>query len=88
MPNLKHDQTRFIRIPSLGIPEMRSSGTFYQTVTMERMTIRQNSSSLWLCVSSSMTVQSFIPIKWHEKKLSMKSFQIFASDHFKFKFLF
>ena len=27
--NLKHDQTRFIRIPSLNIPEMRPLGTFY-----------------------------------------------------------
>ena len=37
-----------------------------------------------LCIPSSMTVQSFIAIKWQEKKLSMiKIFKIFVSDHLK-----
>ena len=28
LPDLKHDQKRFIRIPSNNYPEMRSLGTF------------------------------------------------------------
>ena len=42
LPDLKHDQNRLIRIPSLNIPEIRPQGTFsqfYQTATMEMMTV-------------------------------------------------
>ena len=43
LPVLKHDQKRFIRIPSLNVPEMRPLGSFWsisQTVAMETMTVR------------------------------------------------
>ena len=48
LPALKDDQKRFIGIVSLNVTEMRPSGTFcqfYQTVTMETMTVRKISSS-------------------------------------------
>ena len=49
LPYLKHDKKPFIRIPSLNVAEMRPLGTFsqfFQTVTMERMTVRNISTSV------------------------------------------
>ena len=50
---------------------------------METTTVKEIS-ILVLAIPSSMTVQSFITIKWQEKKLSMiKIFKFFVSDHLK-----
>ena len=49
LPYLKHDKKRFIRIPSLSVPEMRHLGTFLSilsTVTMETMAVTKISTSV------------------------------------------
>ena len=33
LPDVKHDQKSFIRIPSLNVPEMRPLGTFYSILS-------------------------------------------------------
>ena len=83
---VKHNQKRFIRIFSLNVPEIRSSALFsqfYQTVTMETMTIiKILTSVLAIYFQSSIPVQRFITIKWQGKKLLMiKVFTFFLPDH-------
>ena len=84
LPDLKHDQKRFICIPSLNVPEMRPSGTFssvssngYQGNDDRKKNCDFSSGHVF---PSSMSVQSFITIKGQEKKLSMiKIFKFFVS---------
>ena len=85
LPYFKHDQKRFIRIPSSNVPEMTEVfmhilvNFISRRVTMETMNFDFSFGSVF---PSSMTVQSFITFKLQEKKLSMiKIFKFFVSDH-------
>ena len=87
LPDLKHDQKPFIRIPSLNVPEMRPSGTFCSISSngYHGNDDRSKNFDFSFCYvfPSSMSVQIFIAIKWQEKELSMiKIFKLFVSDHF------
>ena len=71
LPDSKHDQKCLIRISLLNLKEIRPSRTFsqfYQTVTMETITITKIFNfSFHYAFQSSITVQSFIAIRWQEK---------------------
>ena len=82
MPVLKHDQKRFIRFPSLNVPEMRPLGTFQSIFSGSC----HFDFSFGYVFPSSTTVQSFITIKLQAKKLSMiKVFTFFVSGHLNWK---
>ena len=84
--DLKHDQKRFIRISSFNFPEMRLLGTLILSNGYHGNDNRykNSDSSIGYVFPSSMIVQSFIAIKWQEKKLSMiKIIKFFVSDHLK-----
>ena len=67
LSDLKHDQKHFIRMPSPNVPEMRPLGIFlgqfYQTDTVETMTVEKFDLSFGHVFPRSMTVQRFITIK-------------------------
>ena len=78
LPDLKHEAFRFVRIPLLNAPcrneTFRHFNQFYQTVTMETMTVTKILTSVLaiyfqVLYKLSMTVQTFITIKWQEKKI-------------------
>ena len=63
-----------------------SFSQFYQTVTMETMTIKKNFAFSFDYVFQSriVTLQSFFTIKWQERKLSIiKIFKFFVSERLK-----
>ena len=75
MLDLKHDENRFIRIPSLNVPEMRPSGTFKSILSNgyndNDDRYKNFDFSSGYVFPSSMTEQSFLIIKWQEKQLPM-----------------
>ena len=66
--DLKHEQKRFIRIPSLNVPEMRPLGTFY---SVSSNGYHGHDDNFGYVFPSSITLQSIITIKWQGKKLSV-----------------
>ena len=99
LSDLKHDQKRLLRIPSLNVPEMRLSGTFWSILSngyhgnddcLKNFNdrLKNFNFSFGYVFPSSMTVQSFLTIKWQEKKLSViKVFKFFVSDHLKLMYI-
>ena len=72
---MKHDQKGFIRIPLLNIPKTRPLDTFLSSLLNgyhgNDDRYKNFNFSFGYVFPRSMTVQSFITIKWQEKKLSM-----------------
>ena len=81
MPDLKHYQKRFICISSLNVPEMKPLGTFKSILSNgyhENDNRQKNFDfSLGYVFPSSITVQSFITIKWQEKSYQLSKFSNF-----------
>ena len=73
MTDLEHDQKHFIRILSLKVPEIRHLGTLYSVLSSSyhRNNERDKKFDFSFCFTfpRSITVQSFITIKWQEQKL-------------------
>ena len=73
LPDLKHNQRRFICIPSLNVPEMRPLGTFQSILSNghhgNNDHYKNFEFSFGYVLPISITVQSFITIKWQENKL-------------------
>ena len=74
LPDLKHDQKRSIRIPSLNVPEMSLLAllaNFINGYHGNDDCYKNFDFSFGYVFSGSMTVQSFVTIKLQEKKLSV-----------------
>ena len=74
LPDLKHDQKDFIRIPSLKVQEMRLwalFSQFYQMVTMKTMTVTKLLISVWLRISEFYDCAKF----HHHRVTGKKSYQ-------------
>ena len=71
LPDLRHDQKHFISIRSLNVPEIRPIGTFWSILSDgyhgNDDRYKNFDFSLGYVFKSSMTMQSFVTIKWQEK---------------------
>ena len=91
LPDLKHDQKRFIPIPSSNFPEMRpSKGTFSSILSNgyhgNDDRYKNFDFSFRDVFSGSVTIQSFITINWQEKMSSIiKMFKFFVSNDLKLR---
>ena len=86
LPDLKDDQKRFIRIPSLDVQEMGHLNTFYLILSngYHGNDDRYNNVDFGFSYvfASSMTVQSSVTISSDRTKvINDQNFQIFVSDH-------
>ena len=79
LPDLKHEQKRFIRSPSLSVPAMALFSQFYQTVTIGMMTVRQ--------ILTSVLAVYFQVLVTEENIINDQNFQIVLSDHLEVRFV-